>query len=294
MYVLISVVLIISMYEFLSSRSWQLVTSDKRNDIVFDNRNKAYGAYQIRRNYDKALLLIMFSVLAGVAAVAGLYSYFSSISKHPGQQQTLTEDGKKDKYETYTFELDLTPKEIEPQQQVKTNPQTVVQNLAYKVVDRVVNTNVTIIDNPNTNTGVTSHQGTEGGFSTGLVPGSGGGGVVTTVPEPKAPPVIEKDPDVTAEFPGGRDKLMAFLRGNLVYPESGLQIGAQGRVYLSFVIDKEGKLSSIKVMRGVPDCPECDAEAIRVLKKMPNWKPAVKNGNKVDSYFSMPVNFSIK
>jgi TonB family protein len=128
----------------------------------------------------------------------------------------------------------------------------------------------------------------------------------TPPPDPE-PIIIQKDEpkhpvdpnyvypyvDESAEFPGGRTALYTFLADNIVYPKAAWEKGIQGRCYLKFVVSKTGEISDVKVLRGVPDCPECDAEALRVVKLMPKWKPG-KNGSKeVNSYFNLPVSFKI-
>jgi protein TonB len=87
---------------------------------------------------------------------------------------------------------------------------------------------------------------------------------------------------------------MEFLGRNLQYPSLPLELGIQGKSYFQFVVDKKGEISRIKVIRPFDECPECDAEAKRVISKMPIWKPAKKNGKNVDSYFQMPINFVIQ
>lgn len=99
--------------------------------------------------------------------------------------------------------------------------------------------------------------------------------------------------DTPAEFPGGRQALMKYLSENLVYPESAIENGLQGKCVLKFVVSKTGTISMVSVQRGVPDCPECDAEAIRVIKAMPAWKPGQMNGKPVASYFNLPITFRL-
>lgn len=92
-----------------------------------------------------------------------------------------------------------------------------------------------------------------------------------------------------AEFPGGADSLVAFIKRNLVYPEEALNNHIQGRVYVSFCIEKDGNISSIKVLRDIGG--GCGAEAVRIVKMMPKWKPAKQNGRVVRSQYNMPIQF---
>ena len=91
------------------------------------------------------------------------------------------------------------------------------------------------------------------------------------------------------EYPGGEEKLRKFIKDNLVYPEGAHESRIQGTVYLSFVVEKDGNLSDIKVIRGIGG--GCDEEAIRIVKKMPKWKPGKQGGENVAVKYTIPVIF---
>lgn len=93
------------------------------------------------------------------------------------------------------------------------------------------------------------------------------------------------------EFPGGTKALLSYLASNTKYPGSAVKNGIQGRVVLRFVIGPDGEISNITVLRSVS--PEVDAEAIRVVKTMPKWKPGKQNGKVVPVYFTLPVSFKL-
>lgn len=97
--------------------------------------------------------------------------------------------------------------------------------------------------------------------------------------------------DHPPEFVGGIDSLFAFLGKNLVYPKEAKKSGIQGRVYVGFVVGKEGVVREVKVIRGVH--PLLDAEALRVVKLMPEWKPGVLDGEPVSVSFNLPINFNL-
>jgi TonB family protein len=98
----------------------------------------------------------------------------------------------------------------------------------------------------------------------------------------------------SAEFPGGITALADFIRKNLRYPTQARENGVNGKVFLKFVISEEGKLSDIKTEKGIPNCKECETEAIRIISIMPNWKPAKINGKPVKCYFNFPIKFSVR
>jgi len=92
-------------------------------------------------------------------------------------------------------------------------------------------------------------------------------------------------------FPGGQEKMLDFLSENLKYPDSAKESGIHGTVYISFVVRKDGTISDVKVLRSIGG--GCDEEAVRVVKKMPHWKPATQRGKKVDVVFTIPVVFKL-
>jgi len=97
--------------------------------------------------------------------------------------------------------------------------------------------------------------------------------------------------DEVAQFPGGLTGLGKFLREHMIYPQSAKDLAIEGKCYLQFVVSATGRISNIVVLRGVTDCTDCDKEAIRVVKAMPDWIPAKIGGQVVDSYFNLPVSF---
>lgn len=103
---------------------------------------------------------------------------------------------------------------------------------------------------------------------------------------------IERVPQVRAEFPGGMAELRKYLFDNCQYPESARQAGWQGVVMLEFVVEKDGRIGQVNVLRSV--CPALDEEAIRVVKGMPKWKAGENNGQKCRSFFQLPITFSLQ
>lgn len=95
-----------------------------------------------------------------------------------------------------------------------------------------------------------------------------------------------------ASFPGGDEARMKFLQENIKYPQMAKESGIQGTVYLKFVVEKNGKISNVQVLRGIGG--GCDEEAIRVLKAMPKWQPAKQRGRPVRVWFNMPIKFTLQ
>ena len=94
-----------------------------------------------------------------------------------------------------------------------------------------------------------------------------------------------------AEYPGGVPQFLRFLNKTLRYPDTAVNYEIQGTVVVSFKVSKEGKASEFKVIKAVD--PSLDAEALRVLKMMPDWEPAITGGVYCDSYFKQPVVFHL-
>ncbi|MDQ3111167.1 MAG: TonB family protein [Bacteroidota bacterium] len=94
------------------------------------------------------------------------------------------------------------------------------------------------------------------------------------------------------EFPGGRGAMITFIRNTIKYPQYAKEAGIEGTVYVSFVIDKDGYVTEPKIARGVD--PSLDAEALRMVKKMPRWKAGTMNGHPVRIEMKQPVRFTLQ
>ena len=100
--------------------------------------------------------------------------------------------------------------------------------------------------------------------------------------------VVENMP----EFPGGESALMKFIAENINYPKAAQRIGVEGRVTLAFIIDEQGAITDIEVLRGIG--AGCDEEAIRVLKLLPNYNPGKQRGVPVKVKMRLPINFNLQ
>lgn len=100
---------------------------------------------------------------------------------------------------------------------------------------------------------------------------------------------VYEEVDTEATFPGGASEMMRYIGNSVKYPEISMENGEQGKVFVQFVVNTNGTLSDIKVLRGVSK--EIDNEAVRVVKNMPKWTPADVDGEKVRSYATLPINF---
>ena len=100
--------------------------------------------------------------------------------------------------------------------------------------------------------------------------------------------VVENMP----EFPGGTEAMIAFISSNIKYPADAAKKKVDGRVLVNFIVEKDGSISEVKVVK--PGFPSLDAEAVRVVKAMPNWKPGMQRGQVVRVQFTMPIEFRLQ
>ncbi len=124
----------------------------------------------------------------------------------------------------------------------------------------------------------------------------------TTVVEDYVAPPVVKEEEVAEEeifqiveempsYPGGMQSLYEYLSENIRYPVVAMESGIQGRVYVTFVVEKDGSISDVKVLRGIGG--GCDEEAVRVIKAMPKWNPGKQRGRAVRVLYNVPVNFTL-
>jgi protein TonB len=100
--------------------------------------------------------------------------------------------------------------------------------------------------------------------------------------------IVEEMPS----FPGGDQKMLEYIAKNIKYPQIARESGIQGRVFISFVVEPDGSVSNVKVLRGIGG--GCDEEAMRVVKSMPKWKPGKQRGKPVRVSYNLPVNFRLQ
>ncbi|MBQ2386318.1 MAG: energy transducer TonB [Bacteroidales bacterium] len=95
-----------------------------------------------------------------------------------------------------------------------------------------------------------------------------------------------------AEFPGGMEAMYAYIVKNLKYPEAAKEKGIEGRVFVSFIIEKDGSISNVKILRGIGG--GCEEAAVEMIKNMPKWKPGTQRGKPVRVQFNLPIKFELE
>jgi periplasmic protein TonB len=263
-------------------------------DIIFENKNKAYGAYHLRKFYDRRLnkaLLIMLAMVVVLSAFTFL----------PEKTTVETDNGP----DTYLVNIKEPDKKKEEKPQEKPKPKTQAVPLT-KLLSNIIITKTGPVDTvktivPGVAIGSTNiavpNPGKGDSLSVGSIPGTGDGGgggegsVKPKVPELPAfnPEIPVDNADVQPEFPGGMNKLRTFLQNNLTNPKD-MEEGEMVSVKVKFVVGYDGKLKSFETIEDGGS--EFNREVIRVLKKMPAWTPGKANGRNVSVYYTIPVKFT--
>ena len=112
-----------------------------------------------------------------------------------------------------------------------------------------------------------------------------------TAPADTTKNVVYDVTETMPQFPGGQEMMMKYLAANIKYPASAVKAKKQGRVIVTFVIQKDGSVTKARIARSVD--PELDAEALRIVKAMPNWTPGTQDGKPVNVKYTIPVIFSL-
>lgn len=266
--------------------SWNNVVSPERNEIVFQGRNREYGAYQLRTSYNKTVTKIVIGLVIGSLSLFGL-------------KKVLDMKGAEDELANVKIDvtqLDLTPPQLdknEPPPPPPPPPPPVMETV--KFVPPVIKEDANEDEPPppqekltETNVGTTTQEGT-GGDDIVVPSENTGNGVIEEKPA-EIFTVVEEMP----EFPGGTGELMKFIQSNIRYPEMEKEAGISGKCYVKFVVESDGTVSNVEMLKGVPGGPGLDKEAMRVVKAMPKFKPGKQNGRPVRVYFNLPINFQLK
>ena len=267
-------------------------------DLVFANRNKAYGAYELRQNADRRLIRALFISCLFVVAV---FSY-PLVSRHFSTVEDLSSivEPEVDKEKVFIVNLPQLKKPEPKSSPAPAIPKTEPIKLkTTRWVEPVV-VSTPVVDNPPTmaqlQNSVISDQNADGAATTSNATapvsnvsgnGDGLGDVSGNGNTPVTMDMLQRYP----EFPGGIEAFMKFLRKNLRYPAQAVDEGITGKVFVNFVIEKDGRLTDIKILRGIGY--GCDEEAIRVLKKSPAWSPGFQNDRTVRVLYTIPLMFHL-
>ncbi len=268
---------------FNLASDWSDAVYAQRNSIVFENKNKAYGAFVIRNNYERNLLLaLLLSALffAGILILPSLLftaAPMVTLVKSQKAKPTVLEK------EKFIIIKDII---VPPSGSIKPPPSSGF-NLNFKTtkkadVDSIMDEKAPL--NPGDKT-----DSKDTGSSENPIHVEETHVVVPPIPDPNKTWVSVQQMPV---FPGGEDEMFQYLRSEIHYPSVSLGNNMEGTVYVSFVVNQDGGIGDIKVLRGVDNY--LNDEAIRVVRKMPKWHPGKQNGNPVRVQLNLPVKFQIR
>ena len=270
-------------------------------EMVFAGKNKEYGAYQLRkgtsgRNIKALLILVIAAALVGgflawkvieQKQAEEQQAYMEAMELAKLQQQAKKEEKKKEP---------VKPK-IEPKKEIPVARET--QKFTAPVIkkDELVKEENQVKQMDKLDEKVAVGTENKEGVKDRTVEAVRSEIAVAAPPPPPAPKpeVATKVFDVVEEmpsFPGGSAALMSYLSSNTKYPVVAQENGVQGRVIVSFVVERDGSISDVKVARSVD--PSLDREAQRVVKSMPKWKPGKQNGSAVRVKYTVPVVFRLQ
>lgn len=292
--------------------------SGKWSDLVFEGRNKQYGAYVLRQNTGKRNVWAMIGILllgvviwggltlknivdeANARALADQAAELSALQeaevqkeeKEPEvERQQIEEQKVEEKVEEVKSSVAFQVPEIKPDELVKNEvkSQDDIMEKKEAIGDYDVKGNNEDAAKLEVKEAIMNEPVKE---------------VVEEKEEPKPEPVVVKEEPPVVEdkvfevveqqpsFPGGTAALMQYLSSNIKYPVVAQENGVQGRVVVGFIVDKDGSITNVNVLRGVD--PSLDREAERVVKSMPKWVPGKQNGQAVKVKFNVPVTFKLQ
>jgi protein TonB len=267
-------------------------------DLVFENRNQAYGAYALRKGTGKRnLIAIIAVILLAIACQIGL-TLKNIADEREKQRIALQEAMEMTKLEQQQKkEPEVKRKDIVKQENVEKVVEKVKSSIKFTAPVIKKDNEVRPEDMMKSQDEILSTNTAIGAFD---VKGNDEAGevlkakeVIATEPvkpkeeENKVFDVVEQMPS----FPGGQGALMNYLNSNIKYPVIAEENGIQGRVVVQFVVGKDGSISNVHVVKSVD--PSLDKEAVRVVKNMPKWIPGKQNGQSVTVRYTLPVTFRL-
>lgn len=280
----------------LSSKEW--------TDIIFDGKNKEFGAYQLRRNSDKrhnravlATLIGLIVILVG-AYFLGMYNDFRA-KQHEAELQAQLE-------QQLAQMAEEVPEEEAPEEEIQAvEAPEQEQALPEEILNTIKDTEIQIAADNEVTEDITSKddvaESTAAAGATTFDQGTDNLEVVRThkdeiiveekKPEPKKEEIftaVEQMP----QFPGGEAELMKYVGNHIKYPTMAAENNIQGRVVVKFVVKKDGSVGEVQVLRGKD--PDLDKEAVRVVRTLPKFIPGKMNGQAVSVWFTLPINFKLQ
>lgn len=271
--------------------------SNDWTDLVFQGRNQSYGAYRLRRGTSKRNILAIIFVVV-VAALAFTFMAIKTIVDANAKKVAQTQVVELSNLENKEKKAEVKQKKVEFKE-----PEKVVEKVksSIKFTAPVIkkDSEVKPEEELKTQDQLMETKTAIGSFDVKGNDDAAGEVLkakeVITQPEPpkheeenKVFTVVE----VMPSFPGGESALMKYLQSNTQYPTVAAENGVQGRVIVGFVVERDGSITDVNIMRGAD--PSLDREAMRVVRSMPRWNPGKQNGSAVRVKYQVPVTFRLQ
>ncbi len=262
-------------------------------DIIFEGRNKEYGAYELRKSYNRRLTIALIFTAVLIALLFIGYILANTISAS-NKKDMVVQDVQLEDVKTEEAKNEPPPppppKPPEPPkvEMAKFTPPKIVKDEEVKEDEKPPE----IEKLEDTKIGTVNQEGIKDEGITAPPVQDDGKGVV------EAPKKDDEDYDKTftkveieSEYPGGPAAWLRYLGKSLKYPQEAIDNEVQGTIVVQFIVDKEGNVSDVEAVSGAQELRD---EAIRVIKKSGKWTPAVQNGRQVKSYKKQPIVFKLE
>lgn len=276
----------------LSSKEWR--------DIVFEGKNKDFGAYEMRKGSDarhnKAMIVVVIFIAAAFLIPLLVDTVLPKAEERP---EDVTEQA------MVALSEEQTEEEEQPEENQERFEEEKPEVLPEEVLNTVKVTELAIVDDDQVKKEdeiKTQDELKETQTAFGQTDFDKGTDDRNVVREHKDEIVVEeKKPEpekvFTAveqmpQFPGGEGELMKYISSHIKYPPMAMENGVQGRVVVQFVVTKDGSVGQVKVMRGKD--PDLDKEAVRVVKSLPKFIPGKMNGQAVNVWYTLPISFKLQ
>lgn len=259
------------------------------DDIIFQNRNKAYGAYVLRRRYHANLLkgfLLAMALLLLLIYFEDLTNLFHEPYERETVKNAVVELSSLDK--AAPVPLPPPPTEAEKPKPVQKDPPKSPAKKSQKVDGSTVP--IPTKDDKIVEPKQDSLGSTGGNPSDSTKDGSD----EPPIPQPPAPPPsgpIVKLAEQMPSFPGGNTAMISFIFQNMRYPTQARDKGVEGKVYITFIVEKDGTISHVEIKQDIG--MGCGSEAARVVRAMPKWSPGRTEGKDVRVQMTLPIEFKL-
>jgi protein TonB len=247
------------------------------DDIVFETRNKEYGAYRLRKKYNRNVMIAMLIgiIIVGTAIITPYLKASAEIRQKRAERQVEInmDDNLNQAQQNVEPPPPPPPPPAETVQQIRYVAPVVVDSIKPEDVKQLMTADQAQVEVKNEDVQVVEQ-------------------VQEEVKEEEAPQEVFVVVEEMPTFPGGESELMKFIYANIQYPQIAQENNIQGRVILRFCVTYKGGVDQVQVLKGVD--PSLDTEAVRVIKLLPAWKPGKQGGKPVNVWYSVPVMFQLK